>query len=42
MKEKVCTLSDIRRLYVRKKENFNKVVLDDLVEKMVEKDNVKT
>lgn len=27
---------------VRKKENFNKVVLDDLVEKMVEKDNVKT
>ena len=22
MKEKVCTLSDIRRLYVRKKENF--------------------
>ena len=27
---------------VRKKENFEKVVLDDLVEKMVEKDNVKT
>ena len=27
---------------VRKKENFEAVVLDDLVEKMVEKDNVKT
>lgn len=27
---------------VRKKENFETVVLDDLVEKMVEKDNVKT
>ena len=27
---------------VRKKENFEKVILDDLVEKMVEKDNVKT
>ena len=26
---------------VRKKENFEKVLLDDLVEKMVEKDNVK-
>ena len=29
-------------LKVRKKENFEKVILDDLVEKMVEKDNVKT